>query len=934
MNKHLDRTGELSASKIQQDQISKDSSKILDNEHVYSRTNDVGSELITLNQYHAEEARNDSSGNQSKIVTKETINLPLPCNQQITSKNSTTRKYPWKVLFIAGNEFCERFSFYGFRTILLLYFKIVLGFSDSNSTVLFHIFTSLCYLTPIFGAILADSYLGKFNTILYLSIVYLFGEVILTLSSVFWNYGAIAITATFFGLFMISIGTGGIKPCVCALGGDQFLDNEQRWRQSFFSIFYFAINSGSLISMFLTPILRSDFKCFGRADCYPLGFGVPCALMFVAIIVFLLAKNKYNLVPLPKQNVIVAFCKCTWLASKRKLFGNYNYLPPSTPINKVTNHHNVSTVSILEQESASSLSSSMNSGEDVLISANSLNKLNDKQQYDLDHINNKAVGLNDIKRKEKDKISYSYSNNKKLTNNHWLYLTSDRFDSATIEDFRAILNILLILVPFPIYFCLYNQQSSLWTLQANRMDGRVFDTGYVLEPDQISVMNPILVLILLPLFEIIIYPSLSKNGLLTKPIQRMTFGGMLASLAFITSGLIELQIQQFLPSTQLPPGQANFLILNGLNECSIVSPVISYKPTLPFIGGSSNFTTAQQTDLTNLLMVNHTFDKLQPLNVQSLMLLSSNASLLDSYQLEFKLSSAKANNLPSSTSLVYTGGCPFSPTIDYGFNLKPLPEGSVRLLYLTQGNGKLEYKVFNETLELPKDGKARVRLLYEAFGSSNEVNKRQFYLTRLSTIDPNYNSNSNNKINKTSGLIFETKLKDGLVVVSENLDISVPTKGETFVLQTNDGLIGMKKNHKKIFLKPATRNLIVVHQEDAVNFRIKHNLLQDNDYRISMLYQMVPYILISSAEIMFDITSLEFFYGIAPTSMKSVVLGMNSLTNSFGNVLIVLIESMHLFSDIATDFFFYATIMALDMGLLAIIGYYYRPYNSKGEANK
>ena len=59
------------------------------------------------------------------------------------------------------------------------------------------------------------------------------------------------------GLFLIAVGTGGIKPCVAAFGGDQFkLPEQQRQLQTFFSIFYFSINAGSLISTFITPIFR------------------------------------------------------------------------------------------------------------------------------------------------------------------------------------------------------------------------------------------------------------------------------------------------------------------------------------------------------------------------------------------------------------------------------------------------------------------------------------------------------------------------------------------------------------------------------------------------------------------------------------------------------------------------------------------------------
>jgi len=86
------------------------------------------------------------------------------------------------------------------------------------------------------------------------------------------------------GLFLIAFGTGGIKPCVSAFGGDQFIRPQQdKQLEQFFSVFYFAVNAGSLISTFLTPILREDVHCFGDDSCFPLAFGLPAALMLVAI---------------------------------------------------------------------------------------------------------------------------------------------------------------------------------------------------------------------------------------------------------------------------------------------------------------------------------------------------------------------------------------------------------------------------------------------------------------------------------------------------------------------------------------------------------------------------------------------------------------------------------------------------------------------------
>lgn len=102
---------------------------------------------------------------------------------------------------------------------------------------------------------------------------------------------------TIIGLVLIALGSGGIKPCVAAFGGDQFkLPEQLKQMATFFSLFYFSINAGSLISTSVTPILRQDVKCFDDDDCYSLAFGVPGILMVVSIckiaIIIFLFKNQ------------------------------------------------------------------------------------------------------------------------------------------------------------------------------------------------------------------------------------------------------------------------------------------------------------------------------------------------------------------------------------------------------------------------------------------------------------------------------------------------------------------------------------------------------------------------------------------------------------------------------------------------------------------
>uniref|UniRef100_A0A8C6YEV6 Uncharacterized protein n=1 Tax=Naja naja TaxID=35670 RepID=A0A8C6YEV6_NAJNA len=184
--------------------------------------------------------------------------------------------YPLSIFFIVINEFCERFSYYGMRAVLVLYFKFFLHWDDNLSTAIYHTFVALCYPWIQVSVYQWESGLGKFKTIISLSIVYTVGQVVLSISSIndlmdgnhdvalififymntYWAFSMI-------GLVLIALGTGGIKPCVAAFGGDQFEEDQEKQRSRFFSIFYLSINAGSLLSTIITPILRGKF-CYIR----------------------------------------------------------------------------------------------------------------------------------------------------------------------------------------------------------------------------------------------------------------------------------------------------------------------------------------------------------------------------------------------------------------------------------------------------------------------------------------------------------------------------------------------------------------------------------------------------------------------------------------------------------------------------------------------
>uniref|UniRef100_A0AC35FU88 Uncharacterized protein n=1 Tax=Panagrolaimus sp. PS1159 TaxID=55785 RepID=A0AC35FU88_9BILA len=87
---------------------------------------------------------------------------PVIDDPEPTSYREMLKKWPKSTFCIISNEFCERFSYYGMRTVLTLYLINILKFNNDNATIMFHTFTVLAYTSPIFGSILADGYIGKF----------------------------------------------------------------------------------------------------------------------------------------------------------------------------------------------------------------------------------------------------------------------------------------------------------------------------------------------------------------------------------------------------------------------------------------------------------------------------------------------------------------------------------------------------------------------------------------------------------------------------------------------------------------------------------------------------------------------------------------------------------------------------------------------------
>jgi proton-dependent oligopeptide transporter, POT family len=209
----------------------------------------------------------------------------------IPSGNPFTRlgQHPTGFWFVFSGELAERASYYGMRTLLALYMIDVLGFSEAAGTTVMKAFMATCYLTPFFGGWVAEKYLGRYKTILYYSLPYILGHLVLG--------GVQNKAGLFVALVLLAFGSGAIKPNTSVLMG-QIYDAEKKdaLLNEAFSLFYAAVNVGAALSSFTLPLIVQ-----AQGGRYGLALMIPAVLMAVALGAFAFGKRWY-----PQEDVRAA----------------------------------------------------------------------------------------------------------------------------------------------------------------------------------------------------------------------------------------------------------------------------------------------------------------------------------------------------------------------------------------------------------------------------------------------------------------------------------------------------------------------------------------------------------------------------------------------------------------------------------------------------
>jgi POT family proton-dependent oligopeptide transporter len=170
-------------------------------------------------------------------------------NNGAQTQTNTFLGQPKGLFYLFFAELWERFSFYGMRSLLILYMTKHLLFSDDMSFGIYATYMSLVYLTPLIGGMVAEKILGYRRSILLGGILMAVGHLLLTIEQPIFFYGSLS---------LIIVGCGFFKPNISSLVGTLYEKEDSR-RDGGFTIFYMGINVGSATAPIICALVAERY---------------------------------------------------------------------------------------------------------------------------------------------------------------------------------------------------------------------------------------------------------------------------------------------------------------------------------------------------------------------------------------------------------------------------------------------------------------------------------------------------------------------------------------------------------------------------------------------------------------------------------------------------------------------------------------------------
>ena len=448
-----------------------------------------------------------------------------PTEEELKTLRRVSGKIPWTAFTIAFVELCERFGYYGCQVLYTNFIQQplpvvngklsttgsdptaegtpgALGMGQRASFGIGQFNSFWAYFTPIFGAIIADEYLGRFNTIFIAIAFSILGHILLIVSAlppVLTSGNALA--PFMLGLITLGFGTGAFKSNISPLIAEQYRQTKPRvvidpktgervisdpniTLSRIFLYFYMFINMGSLTGQ-ISMVYVEKYVGFWCA------WLLPTIMFCFCPLVLWLCRNKYHRSP-PTGSVLIRAIKLLGLATKGKW-----------SLNPVTTRKNFKSDNFWED------------------------------------------------------VKPSHLGNSKPT---WM-----QFDDAWVDQVARGLRACSCFTWIPLYWLSYNQMNNNLTSQAATM------TRNGVPNDVITNLNPISLVIFIPIVDNFLYPALRKANIRFTPIKRIALGFILASMAMVSASVIQYYIYK--------TGECG----KYMNDCETPAPINVWVQSVPYV---------------------------------------------------------------------------------------------------------------------------------------------------------------------------------------------------------------------------------------------------------------------------------------------------------------------------------------------------------------
>ncbi|XP_030514485.1 protein NRT1/ PTR FAMILY 2.13-like [Rhodamnia argentea] len=261
-----------------------------------------------------------------------------PCLSAKATAAAAIRKKPggWKAMpYILGNETFERLATFGLLANFMVYLVRVYRMDQVMASNVINIWSGLTNFAPLVGAFISDSYAGRFRTIAFASFASFLGMLTMTLTAWLRHLHPPPCTALpqamnsshplcagptggqlgilFLGLGLLSVGTGGIRPCSIPFGVDQFdpaTEEGARGITSFYNWYYMSFTVVLLITQTVVVYVQDSVS-------WVIGFGIPTILMLCSIVLFFFGTRIYVHVK-PEGSVFTGIVQVFVAAHKKR----------------------------------------------------------------------------------------------------------------------------------------------------------------------------------------------------------------------------------------------------------------------------------------------------------------------------------------------------------------------------------------------------------------------------------------------------------------------------------------------------------------------------------------------------------------------------------------------------------------------------------------